>query len=106
MEVEFEFEVEPCLELKYCVVCWWYAKVEQRHKHPNYADILLNGVPVCEEHLSMLLRELYRPNWVIYDFFRKKARELGREMKIECKTSSQRWNLRARLKVTIKEETE
>ena len=99
---EKEFEVEPCLEPKYCVVCWWYVKVAHRREHLNHADILVNGVPVCEEHLSMLLKELYRPNLAIYDFFKGKEKELkgGSEIEVECKPSSYRWDLRARLKVT------
>ena len=102
-----EFEVEPCLEPKYCAVCWWEVKAAHPRKSPNHADILVNGVPVCEEHLSLLLKELYRPNMIIYDFFRRRAGELEKKSEIEvgCKPSSHRWNLRARLKVTMKEQS-
>ena len=100
-----EFEVEPCLEPKYCAMCWWYVKVAHHPEPLNNAVILLNGVPVCEEHLSMLLKELFRPNGIIYDFFRSVRRELERSgIEVECKPSDNRWNLRARLIVTRKEE--
>ena len=88
-------------------MCWWYVKVAHHSEPLNNAVILLNGVPVCEEHLSMLLKELFRPSGIIYDFFRRKKEELeGSEIEVECKTSGNRWNLRARLIVTRKEEEE
>jgi len=105
--MKVEFEAEPCLEPKYCVVCWWYVKVAQRRKHLNHADVLLNGVPVCEEHLPELLKDIYYVGATICDFFKKRRKELEEKLRreIKCEITGQ-WNLRARLKVTIKEETE
>jgi len=102
-----EFEVEPCLEPKYCAVCWWYVKAKRRRRRLNHADVLLNGVPVCEEHLPELLKDIYYVGAVIYDFFENRQKELEEELRreIKCEVTGQ-WNLRARLKVTIKEQSE
>ena len=103
-----EFEVEPCLEPKYCVVCWWYVKVEHIHRPLNYADILLNGVPICEEHLPMVLKEPTSPNFAVCRYFERRAKELEEKsgVKVECEPAFFRWNLRAHLIVTRKEEEE
>ena len=102
-----EFEVEPCLELKYCAVCWWYVKAKRRRRHLNHADVLLNGVPVCEEHLPELLKDIYYVGAVICDFFENRREELEEELRreIKCEGTGQ-WNLCARLKVTMKEQSE
>ena len=103
-----EFEVEPCLEPKYCAVCWWWAWVKGYHRSLKNAVILLNGVPVCEEHIRPLLNGVYFPGYIICDFFdrwRKEQEEEWDKEIAECKATGQ-WNLRARLKVTMKEQSE
>ena len=71
-----EFEVEPCLEPKYCAVCWWWAWVKGHHKSLKNAVILLNGVPVCEECLPKLLSGVYYVGAIICDFFGRRRKEL------------------------------
>ena len=114
---EMEFEVEPCLEPKYCAVCWWWAWIKGYHRCLKNAVILLNGVPVCEKCLPDLLKGIYGircPGAIICSFFEERKKELekelerefGRKIKLECEATEGQWNLRARLKVTMKEQSE